>query len=98
MAQIPCPHCGQPIDLPPTSAHVRNREALRTAEVVPREDYVADPARTYRTSEFDRRVKLAYYYRNREAILARARERRRARGAKPNRAGQPLDDAVKPLA
>jgi hypothetical protein len=93
MAKITCPHCEKTFDAPftPFSAHVEHLE--HSTDIFPRGAYHPDPTKQYRTSEHTRRIGLAYYWKNRDRVLAKAKERRRASGAKER--WKPLDPESK---
>ena len=74
MHMMPCPHCGEPVPLSDNSTFVLKKETV--GEQFEVGDYVSNPGREYKTPEAYRRAQLAHYWRNREAILAKAREKR----------------------
>ena len=78
LREVPCPHCGQALIMPGNSTFVLKKEDVGKEFRV--EDYHPNPARTYVTSEASRRRQLAYYWRNREKVLARERDKRIAAG------------------
>lgn len=71
---IVCPHCAGSVPLPENSTFVMNKHHV--GEDFRVEDYKSNPNREYKRPEKDRRRQLAYYWRNREKILAGAKERR----------------------
>ncbi len=69
-----CPHCGESVALKGNSAFVLKKETV--GEEFRPEDYVPNPDRTYKVPEPERRRQLAYYWRNREKVLAREKAKR----------------------
>jgi hypothetical protein len=72
MTKIICPHCGEEFNS--HSAFVAAREAAQTGEI----DYQPDPTKSYKSPEFVRKAQLAYYYLNRDKVLARMKSQRQA--------------------
>lgn len=70
--QFTCPHCGGVLE--GNSAFVLRKENVG-ASFRP-EDYASNPDRAYKTPEGERRRQLAWYWRNREGVLQRAKQRR----------------------
>ena len=90
MAYLDCPHCGKEIELaltPASSALMDDPEERHSTFVKPDPEQIANgngyhpsPSKVYRSPESQRRSGLAYYYRNREQVLAKAKaKRQRAR-------------------
>ena len=74
MARICCPHC-QKTFRTSHSAFVTGRES--GVGTFPKENYHPDPKKKYKTPEKIRRTALAYYWKQRVAVLAREKRRRR---------------------
>ncbi len=74
LRRIPCPHCGEALFLPGNSAFVIRKEEV--GETFAADEYQPNPARTYKQPEAIRRRSLAYYWRNRDRVLAREKARR----------------------
>ena len=70
-----CPHCGQSSNFPGNSAFVLRKTEV--GEQFKAEDYIPNPDRIYKVPEAERRRQLAWYWRNREKVLARVKARRR---------------------
>ncbi len=73
MAQLLCPHCGGAIvgHDTHTAVSILNEDE----ELV---NYHPNPSKRYKSTEKMRRAGLRHYYENREAILEKMREKRRA--------------------
>ena len=72
-----CPHCQGEFSIPTNSAFVTGRENLaEDVNILPAEEYHPDPEKVYKTHEAVRRVGLAYYWKNREKVLAKAKAKR----------------------
>ncbi len=68
MNKIPCPHCGKQIRLAPHSAFMTGDRQEK--------DYHEDESKKYRTSAAQRKACLAYYWKNRDRVLAREKAKR----------------------
>jgi hypothetical protein len=72
-----CPHCGGKVAVSSHSAFVTGRGGV--GEEFSEGEYHPDPEKRYKTPEKLRRSRLAYYWRNRERVLAREKAKRVAR-------------------
>ena len=72
---IPCPHCGEGLELTGSSTFVLRKQAVGEAFTV--DTYHPNPDRTYKVPEKERRRQLAYYWRNRDRVLAREAAKRK---------------------
>ena len=73
MARIQCPKCSHRFKVS-HSAFVTGRED--TGGTLNVKNYHPDPTKKYKTPEKTRRTSLAYYWRNKAAVLAREKRRR----------------------
>ena len=75
--RVTCKHCGRRMTVA-HSAFTTGRE--KGEAVLASKDYHPATKKRYKTSETLRRTSLAYYYRNREKVLAREKLRRQRLG------------------
>lgn len=68
---IKCPHCSGRVPVPDNSTFVMNK-----ARGVNSGDYCSNPSREYKRPETERRRQLAWYWKNREKVLAREKAKR----------------------
>lgn len=80
-----CPHCQGEVELHVTlPASAPRHSTFASADphqIVNGHGYQPNPSKAYKTPESSRRERLAYYYRNREDILAKAKDKRRKQKA-----------------
>lgn len=71
---LKCPHCRKRIELLGNSTFVLNKQ--KVGEQFKPEHYRSDPTKDYRSPEAERRRQLAWYWRNRESVLLKAKAKR----------------------
>ena len=69
-----CPHCRCAIELSDNSTFVLGKHRGKTFGP---QDYKSDPSKEYKSPEAERRRQLAWYWKNREKVLAREKAKRK---------------------
>jgi hypothetical protein len=80
MARLVCPQCAHVFDVS-HSAFVTGREGVEGEFRA--EEYHPDKGKRYKTPEKVRRVAMAYYWKNKAAVLAREKRRRQQQQKHP---------------